>query len=643
MTGRLLSTSGLVIAAVLFFAVNIIADGVFRMARLDLTEDRLFTLSDGTRNVLASIEEPITLRFFFSAKLARQLPQFNTYGNRIRDLLEVYADIAGDRLRLEVIDPEPFSEAEDRAVSFGLTGAPINNAGDLFYLGLVGTNSTDDQETIAFFQPDREQFLEYDLTKLIYSLNNPEKPVVAVISSLPLEFGPGGLQAAMRGQSRPYGIMSAMRQFFDVRVLREDATEIDSDVDIVLLVHPRGLSDRLRYAVDQFVLGGGRAMVFVDPYAETAAGLPPAPGMPPDPSASQASELSELLAAWGVDFDPTHFVADRGNATRVNTGQTGRAQVVDYVVWISLQGEGINRDDVAGGELDNLLLASAGSLKKRADADVTFTPLITSSADSALVEADRLGFNTDPAELLAAFEADEDRYVLAARVTGRFASAFDGPPADTADGEDAASADDDEKPAHLERAAAPVSLIVVADADMLDDRFWLQRQNLFGQELLIPTTSNADFLVNGLDNLAGSGDLISLRSRSRSNRPFVVFDKIRREAEQQFLARERALQEKLEEAEQKIAELQSKAGESGGAILSREEMQAIENFRAEQVKTRKELRAVQHDLRKDIEAWQSGLRLLNIGLVPMTVFVLALVMGWLRYRRRGVGGRLRQA
>ncbi|MCG8691624.1 MAG: GldG family protein, partial [Minwuiales bacterium] len=256
MNRQTLTFTGLIIAAVLFFAVNILSDALFRSARLDLTESRLYTVSEGTRNVLASLEEPLTLRFFFSSKIANNVPQLRTYGNRVRDLLEEYAALSDGMIRLEVIDPEPFSDAEDRAVEFGLQGVPATAAGDLFYFGLAGTNTTDDTEVIAFFQQEKEQFLEYDLTKFVYQLTEPDKPVVGVITSLPLEFGPGGLQAAMRGQSQPYGILEAMRQFFEVRILKAGETEIEEGVDVLVLLHARNLTDQTLYAIDQFVLGG---------------------------------------------------------------------------------------------------------------------------------------------------------------------------------------------------------------------------------------------------------------------------------------------------------------------------------------------------------------------------------------------------
>ena len=639
---NLLTASGLAIAVVLFFAVNILANGLFGGARFDLTENRLYTLSDGTRNVLASIEEPVTLRLFYSNKLAADVPQLRTYGNRVRDLLAEYTNLSAGKIRLETIDPDPFSDAEDRAVGFGLQGLPINTAGDLFYFGLVGSNTTDDSQVIPFFQAEKEQFLEYDLTKLVYALSNPAKPVVGLISSLPLEFGPGGLQAAMRGQSRPYGILGAMRQFFDVRTLKSDVAEIADDVDVLLLVHARNLGEPTLYAIDQFVLGGGRAMVFVDPYSETAAQIPQRPGMPPDPMDPQSSNLEQLFAAWGIEMDGAKVVGDRGFATRVNAGPAGRRQIVDYIAWLSLRDDAFERTDVVAAELSQITVASPGHLVATEGATTTLSPLIRSSADSMLIEVAKVR-RPDPQALLSDFVADGTRRVIATRVSGPVQSAFDGPPATDEKASEAADTEAVAPKPHIGQSDGPINLIVVADADLLDDRFWLSRQTLLGQEFAVPTSANANFLVNGLDNLAGSDDLISLRSRARSDRPFRVVEQLRRQAEQQFLATEKALQEKLAETEKQIAELQSKASEASGQILTQQENQAIESFRRQMLVTRKQLRDVQHDLRKDIESLEDRLKFANIGLVPLAVFVVALVLALIRHQRRKARAAIKQA
>jgi ABC-type uncharacterized transport system involved in gliding motility auxiliary subunit len=637
MTRKFLTGTGIVIAAALFVAINVLAGAGLRQARLDLTEDRLYTLSQGTRNVLAALNEPIALRFFFSDKLANELPQVKLYANRVRELLERYAALSGGRIRLEVIDPEPFSDAEDRAVQAGVQAVPVDSSGRAFYFGLVGTNSVDDQQVIPFFQAEKEQFLEYDLTRLVYALSLPKKPVVGVLGALPLEFGPGGMMAAMRGQSQPYAIMAQLRQFFELRTLDADIRAIERKIDVLLLVHAKGLGDQALYAIDQFVLRGGKVIVLADPYSETAATIPDMSGMPPM-LAEHSSALPRLFAAWGLSLRTDVFVADLGLAQRVQTGEAGPRQVVDYVAWLAVGPGNFNADDVVTADLRTLNFASAGALRPVEGATTSFTPLVWSSDKAMLVAVEKVRGRPDPQGLLEAFKPTGEKYALAARLSGPVKSAFpDGPPPapEKKDGEAEKAAEPKEAPApHLEESAGPANIIVIADADMIDDRFWVRTQDVFGQRVAIPIASNADFLINAVDNLAGSSDLISLRSRGRSQRPFERIEALRRDAEQQLLVRERSLQKKLDETQKKIADLQSKSQGASAALLSAEERAAMEGFREELIATRRELRGVQRELNKDIERLELGVKFVNIGLVPIGIGLVAAGVAAVRRRRR---------
>ena len=539
---RVAGSAVLVIAAVLFLAVNVLSTALFRSVRLDLTEDGLYSLSDGTKAVLASLDEPVTLRFFFSDRLATEYGGIKTYGQRVRNLLEEYAGLAGGNLRLEIIDPEPFTESEDQAVAYGLQGAPVGS-GEALYFGLVATNSVDDQQVLPFFSRERERFLEYDLTKMIYGLGSPSKTVVGVITSLPLQYGPGGIQAAMRGNIQPYIIYEQLSQQTEVRTLAADFDEIGEDIDVLLIVNPGALGPRSLYAIDQFILGGGKAMVFVDPRSEIAQQQQAAPGAPPSGGAP-SSDLEPLFKAWGIALADDEIVADRRYAQRVsvNAGPSGR-QFADYVVWLAVPADGLSRDDPVTGDLNSLNLGSAGYFAQLENATTSFEPLVTSSADAMLLGSDDLGFVPDPEALLRDFRATGEQYVIAARITGEVESAFpDGPPAeeadDGADPETGANAeagegspDGAETTGHRARSEAPINVIVIADSDLFDDQFWAQIQNFLGQRLVLPIADNAGFVINGIDNLAGSNDLISLRSRGVSARPFTMVGDIRRRAE----------------------------------------------------------------------------------------------------------------
>ena len=649
MTGgkkTLLTGTGLVAAFALFFAVNVGSNQGLRDARLDLTQARLYTLSDGTRNVLKNVQEPITLRFFFSDKLASQAPQLKQYGQRVRELLERYAALSGGKIRLEVIDPEPFSEAEDRAVQAGVQAVPLGQSGQNLYFGLIGSNSVDKQEIVPFFQAEKEQFLEYDLTKLVYALTNPKKPTVGIIGALPLEYGPGGMMAAMRGQAQPYLILGQIKQFFDVKMLEGQPAQIDDKIDLLLLAHPKDLNDEMQYAIDQFVLRGGRLIVFADPYSETMAAMPNPMTGQPMPGGDSGSLLPKLFQAWGVEVAPDKFVADLTLAQRVQTGRSGPAAVVDYLPWLAVPGDRLSREDVITADLTNINFASIGSIKKLEGGTTSVTPLIRSSDKAMLMDTGELKGDPNPQALAEAFKPTGEIYTLAARITGPAKTAFpDGPPkVEPKEGEKKDEAAKPPAAPQIKESAKPINVILVADADLLDDRFWVRTQQMFGQQLYVPMAANADMVVNAIDNMSGSGDLIGLRSRGKSQRPFEVIDGLRREAERQFLARERGLQKKMEETAKKIAELQSKSdgpanGSAGNALITAEQQAAIEQFRADLLSTRKELRDVQRDLNRDIERLQLGVKFINIGLMPLLAALVAIGLG-IAWRRRRVARRV---
>ena len=635
---KLSGGAALVLAVILFVAVNVLAGALFHGSRIDLTEDGLYTLSQGTRNVLAGLDEPVTLRLFFSDKLATAYPGIKSYGKRVRDLLEEYRDIAGDKLRLEIIEPEPFTEAEDEAVKYGIQGAPTGT-GETLYFGLVGTNSVDDQQAIPFFARERENFLEYDLTKLIYSLGAPAKHVVGIITSLPLQFGPGGMQAMMRGAGQPNIIYQQLGQQATVRMLDPGLEKVDNDIDVLLVVNPPKLAPAALYAIDQFVLGGGRAMIFVDPLSEAASQPPGRPGMPP--TGARSSNLEPLFKSWGIALGDDRIVADLQYAQRVSLpGGGSRRQFADYIAWLSVPKAGLSPDDLVTGDLSVLNLGTAGYIDSLEGATTKMEPLITSSANAAPMATGDVGAMPDPEGLLRKFTATGERYVIAARITGPVKSAWpDGPPpkdsgATEADdtGADATEAPA-KKPAPLSESKSPINVIVVADSDMWDDRFWARVQNFLGQKLVTPIADNASFVINGVDNLAGSDDLISLRSRGVSSRPFTVIEDIRRDAEARYLAEEKGLQDSLKAAEQRIAALQGARPDEGELILSPEQEKEIAAFRDQMLATRRQLRDVQHNLRKDIDALEGTVRLINIGLVPLLVVLVGLGLTWRRRRR----------
>ena len=639
---RAAAAIALISAAVLFVSVNIIADRTLGSTRIDLTQNKLYSLSPGTKATLAKIGEPLVLRFYYSKKLGEEIPSYGVYAQRVREMLEEYAAAAKGKIELQELDPQPFSPTEDRAVAFGLQGVPLDQGGEQVYFGLAATNSTDDQQIIPFFQPEREQLLEYDLTKLIHSLAFPKKPVVGLITDLPLE---GNIMAAMQGQPMvPYAVIDQIKPLYDIKDLSSDVDSIPSDVDVLMIAHPQHLTDKTLYAIDQYVLKGGKALVFVDPNSETQQMHPSQlnpPGSPLD------SNLDKLFKAWGVEMEPKMVAGDRRAARRVNAGTAQHVVAMDYVAWLSLDRTDFNHDDLITADLTHINMASAGILQPLKDAKTQFTPLISTSKDSMAIPVAKVQGMPDVGGLLRDFKPDGKPLVLAAQVTGPAQTAFpDGPPprdkkadeakaGDAKSGTDAKAADTKDAPAapEIKSSVKPINVVLVADTDILEDRFWVQSQDFFGQTVTIPIANNGDFVANAIDVLAGGDDLISLRSRGTSARPFEVINNIQRVADARYQATEKDLETKLKDTQDKIKHLREQ-GARPGVALAAEQEKTLDNFRADMISIRRQLRQVQLALRQDIDRLQAWTEFFDIALVPILVGLAAIILGIVRLRRR---------
>ncbi len=625
------SALGLVAAAALAIGVNMLVDRVAPRARVDLTQQHLYTLSSGTTSVLRGLQDPVTLRLFYSRRLGAAVPAYGSYAERVRAMLEEYVAVSGGKIHLEVLDPEPFSETEDRALAFGMQGVPVDQSGEQIYFGLSGSNLLDDERSIPFFQPDRERFLEFDLTRLVYELSNPRRPVVGVMSTLPMNGDPR-MMMMMRGSPapQPFAVMQTLRQFYTVRDVPLDTQRIPDDVQVLMVVHPQNLSDATQYAIDQFVMRGGKLMVFVDPYSEGQASRPGPGGRPPTDTASQ---LNRLLNAWGIDAPSEAVVLDLRGAWRVRANPTDRVQAVDYLAWFNMQGDSINSSEVATAQLNQVTVASAGHLRRRDGAPVEFVPLLQSSERSMLANVERVRDQPDPARILAEFRPENLHRTIAARVRGELTSAFpDGPPPPPEGSERPA-----DFPAHRARSEGAANFVVFADADVLEDRFWVRTQDFFGQQVATPFSDNGSLVANIVDTFAGGDALISLRSRGESIRPFTVVDDIRRDADARFRQTELELTERLQQTERRLRELrQGQGGErgQGAAVITPEQRVEIDAARAQILQTRQQLRAVQLDLRRDIERTEVWLRVVNIAAVPLLLAFFAIGLGIARSRRR---------
>jgi ABC-type uncharacterized transport system involved in gliding motility auxiliary subunit len=526
----------------------------------------------------------------------------------------------------------PFSEDEDRAAQFGLQGIRLAGSPDAIYLGLAGTDSLDNEEIISFFQPDKEQFLEYDIAKLVSTLSNPERKVIGLISGAPMT---GSFDPQTQQMEPPWVIYEQAQQLFDVRTLGADVTAIDDDIGMLWIVQPKNLSNAQLYAIDQFIVKGGTAMIFVDPLAEADPGEP-LQGMPPGmPAPGQSSDLPTLFRAWGLQYSTNDVVADAQLALPVSAGPGGRP--VRHPALLGLTEAQLNNNDVVTADLNTINVGVAGHLSLAEGSAATIEPLLSSSSTaSGILPSSRFGFLPDPSTLLKGFAPSGETYVIAARVSGALPSAFpDGPPSTGVSSDDDSETAEPDATAHLAKAAKPVNLIVVADVDILSDRLWVQQQNFFGQRISNAFASNGAFVVNALESLLGSAELITVRSRATYSRPFTKVEELRVEAEAQYRETEQRLQSELADTERRLGELQSSREDTGNILLTPEQQAEIDRFIDQRAAIRKDLRAVQRDLDKNIEQLGTWLKIINTALVPVLLTVFALFAVWRRNRREG--------
>lgn len=638
----LVSWGGLALVLVLFVAFNVTTDATLSKSRVDLTENKLYTLSDGTKNVLRNLQEPVTLRFYFSKKLAnedREARGIVSYAQRVRELLQEYESVAAGKVTLEVADPEPYSETEEKAVTYGLKGIPTSSGDNLFF-GLAGTAaSSKEDQVIEFFSPDREESLEYDVTRLVYQLANPKKRVVGVLSSLPVDGDPMARMMNPRAPApEPYVVVDQLRQTYDVKVIPATAKELDKGLDVLVIAHPQNLAPSMLYSIDQFVLGGGKVIAFVDPYCESQQ----VRNDPQNPmaalTADRTSSLGALADTWGFEMPGDQIVADKDLALRIPTGQ-GQPPA-DMVIYLGLTSakDALSKDDFTTSQLDHLNLLSAGALRRKEGATTSFTPILETTKNSMKIEKSRIQFGPNPAELLESFSSGGEKLTLAARISGPAKTAF---PEGKPKSEDTSTPPAAEVP-QLKESNGPINVIVVADADLLNDGTWVQAQNLLGMRMLRTFADNGTFVLNAVENLSGSNDLISLRSRGKSLRPFDRVVELRREAEARNRIKEKDLQAKKDQAEENISKLQGNKDPKSALILTAEQQAEVEKFREELAKTRTEMRKVKLDSLKDIESLKSKLVAANGFAVPLVVLAIGIVV-WLTRRAKMKAARERAA
>lgn len=608
------SGTGLLVLLLAFIAFNISTGTLLPGARLDLTEQKLYTISDGTRQILKDLNEPVSLYYFFSDRASKELVGLRNYARRVEETLREYERVADGKLQLHIIDPQPFSEAEDRAAEFGLQAVPLSQAGDQLYFGLAGTNELAQREVIPFFALEQEGLLEYELSRLINNLAQVEKTQIGLISGLPMA---GGMNPMSGQPSMPWVAYEQLQQMFDVQDLDADIDTVPEAIELLLLVHPKTLSDAALFAIDQFVLRGGKLLAFIDPLAETDQSME---AMMDGMGDSKSSDLAPLLATWGVNYDPEQVVLDSRLGMSVSRGQ-GQPPA-RHIGWLEVEKQFMSPDDTVTAPLQMLTLATAGALQPLDGATTQFFPLLSSSSHSALAPVIRFSNLQNPETLLNGFKSDEHTYHFAARLQGPAVTAYP----DGLEGR---------QPELTE--AANINVLLVADTDLLTDRMWVQVQDFFGQRIPQPWADNGGLLINALDNLSGSEALISVRSRGDFSRPFTVVEELQRQAESRYRESERRLQQQLEQTEQRLASLQQSQDPAQLSELSAEQEVEVQRFMDEKLAIRKQLREVRYELNADIERLGTQLKVINIALVP-ALLTVGVLFWWLigRMRRRTV-------
>ncbi len=633
--------SGLGVAAMFLVLVAVAVIASFFKVRLDLTEDRLYTLSEGTRRILAKIDTPVVIHFY-RTRGSTEMPVFlKNYADRVEDLLAEYQQAARGKIQLKKFDPQPDSDAEDSARLDGIEGQVMNPAGlvgmgDKVYLGLAVT-CLDQKVALPFLDPQRERLLEYDLTRAIAQVLNPKKPNLGLLTALPVTGQRFNPMMPMGGGQDPWVFYTELQRDYQVRQIELTAEKIDDDLEVVLVVHPAGISEKTQFALDQFLLRGGKLIVFLDPLSVVDSRN--ALGMQNmlQRTAQSSSTLDKLLPAWGLEFEVNKVLADRELFTQLRR-QDGRV-APDYT-WLSLIPRVINRDDVTTVDIDSLLLPGAGVFAGSPSGELTRTVLLKSTPNAMLVDKmmAQFGGGTD----LKDFKPEDKEFTLALRLTGKFKTAFpDGKPGEKADGDkDSTDAKKDDAtsgtnaPPVLKESLKEGVVILVGDSDLLYDQFSVQIQNFFGQRLIAPFNGNLSFVQNLVEQLMGDSDLIRVRSRGVQRREFEVVKNIQARAEQRYRDTIKRLEDDVAETQRKLNELMaSRDAKNQRVILPPDVQQEIANLRVKEARTNRELKEVRKQLRRDIDALETRLKWLNIAAMPALVAVAGLSLAVIKRKK----------
>jgi ABC-type uncharacterized transport system involved in gliding motility auxiliary subunit len=630
----LYSTIGVAAMALILVAVNVISGAVKK--RVDLTKERAYTLSPGTKAILRKLDTPVKVRFYCT-QLESATPEsvyLKAYSKRVEDLLSEYRQAAGGKLKIEKYDPQPDSDAEDSARLDGVEGQPLSN-GEKFYMGLA-VSLLDERQTIPFLQPNRERQLEYDISRAISRVMTPEKPVVGIMSAMPIFGMPSNPMMARMGQpqgQQPWAIVNELKNDFDVRRIGMDVDKIEPDVKVLMVVHPRDISDKAQYAIDQFIMRGGKLIAFVDalPMVDSREQNQMLGNIP-----NSGSSLEKLFKAWGITFDTSKVVADMNFKMQIG-GRNGQPQEAPAV--LSLTPEGIDGDDIVTAQIDNLWLPYAGAFTGTPTEGIKKTVLLHSTKDSQLVD----GFMANLAgeNIIKEFKPTGTQQALAIRLTGKFKTAFPaGKPEDKKEEDKEKDKDKkDEKPAEtktedsLKECKQENSVILVGDADMLFDSVALRQvQSPFGT-MSMAMNGNLNFAQNAVEQMTGDNNLIAVRSRAVQNRPFTLVKRMQAEAEANYRSKIKELEDSLADTQKQLNDMQLKKEKGQRFILSPEQQAAVENFRKKEADVKIRLKEERKKLRRDIDSLENRLKWFNIATVPLIVTGSGIGLAFLKRKR----------
>jgi ABC-type uncharacterized transport system involved in gliding motility auxiliary subunit len=626
----LFSAIGVAVMFVIVVAINLIASAM--NTRVDLTQNKVYTLSPGTKAILGKIDAPVEVRFYYSQSQARMPAQFKTYAKRVEDLLAEFRQYSHGNLEIKKLDPQPDSEAEDLANLDGVEGQMIET-GDKVYLGVA--ISLDPQKVaLPFLPPNRERLLEYDLARALSQVISTNKPVVGVMTPLQV-FGmhmPPQMRMQMGGQNQdPWVFLSELKRDFEVKQVQMDADKIDDDIKVLLVIHPKEIKDTAQYAIDQFIMRGGKLIACLDPMSLADVNRQ----NPMMPMPGGASNLDKLLKAWGITFETTKVVADMNSARKLVVRQGAQPEIVPTLLFVT--DTGISKDDVVANQIDEVLLPFAGVFTGTPASGLKQTVLLKTSKNSQLVEP--FMAQMSPSKIVDDFKSADTSYALAVRLEGKFKTAFpDGKPEAKPDDKDKDDKKDEKKTEDkgkdtLKETKTDNAVMLIGDTDWLSDQFSVQVQNFFGQKIVQPRNGNLALTQNTVEQFAGDQNLIGVRSRGTLNRPFTVVKEMQAQANARFQAEIAKLQKEADEANQKLSELQGKKEGNQRFVMSKEQQEEIEKFKKKRAEANKHLKLVRRDLAKDIESLELRTKVINIAGMPFLVAAAGIALALVRKQK----------